>query len=225
MANENRNRESARNSGQRTESGENESRRMPGATESDLGETGDRRGQRGGADRESGMGESGSERSGRSEFGDAGTSQRGSNPTSNEEENENLEDDGDDIEEPGRSSANPQEAARTGVSGGSFLPPTGPMPSARPTPGNASCTSAGLAARGGCFLRRTSTMKRILTLAVFTVAGVAALSLGCKQRETSTTTTNTETTRETAVTPEATPGTGSSGMGTSSSLTPTPTNP
>ena len=69
-------------------------------------------------------------------------------------------------------------------------------------------------------------MKRILTLAVFTVAGVAALSLGCKQRETSTTTTSTETTRETAVTPEATPGTGgTSGMGTSSSLTPTPTNP
>jgi hypothetical protein len=71
-------------------------------------------------------------------------------------------------------------------------------------------------------------MKRILTLAVFVVAGAAALSLGCKQRETSTTTTNTETTRETAVTPEATPmgGTaGTSGMGTSSSLTPTPTNP
>jgi len=75
------------------------------------------------------------------------------------------------------------------------------------------------AARGGCFLRRTTTMKRILTLAVFTVAGVAALSLGCKQKETSTTTTSTETTRETAVTPEATP---ASSMG---SLTPTPTNP
>jgi len=76
-------------------------------------------------------------------------------------------------------------------------------------------------------------MKRILTLAVFVVAGTAALSLGCKQREASTTTTNTETTRETAVTPDATPGMGTgagttggtSGMGTSSSLTPTPTNP
>jgi hypothetical protein len=68
-------------------------------------------------------------------------------------------------------------------------------------------------------------MKRILTLAVFVVAGAAALSLGCKQRETSTTTTNTETTRETAVTPEATPMGGTSGMGTSSSLTPTPTTP
>jgi len=71
-------------------------------------------------------------------------------------------------------------------------------------------------------------MKRILTLGVFIVAGAAALSVGCKQRETSTTTTSTETTRETAVTPEATPAggtTGTSGMGTSSSLTPTPTNP
>jgi hypothetical protein len=71
-------------------------------------------------------------------------------------------------------------------------------------------------------------MKRILSLAVFIVAGAAALSLGCKQRETSTTTTNTETTRETAVTPEATPAGGTSGttgMGTSSSLTPTATTP
>ena len=100
MANENRNRESARNSGQRTESGENESRRMPGSTESDLGETGARRGQRGGHERETGMGEPGIERSDRSEFGETGTSQRGSNPTSNEEENEDLEDD-DDVEEPG----------------------------------------------------------------------------------------------------------------------------
>jgi len=66
-------------------------------------------------------------------------------------------------------------------------------------------------------------MKRILALGAFAVAAAAALSVGCKQRETSTTTTSTETTRETAVTPEATPAGGT--MGTSSSLTPTPTNP
>ena len=64
-------------------------------------------------------------------------------------------------------------------------------------------------------------MKRILTLAVFTVAGAAALSLGCKQRETTTTTTNTETTRETAVTPEATPAGGMAAPG----VTPTATTP
>ena len=65
-------------------------------------------------------------------------------------------------------------------------------------------------------------MKRILTLAVFTVAAVAALSLGCKQRETSTTTTSTETTRETAVTPEATPAGGSMAA---PGVTPTATTP
>jgi len=73
-------------------------------------------------------------------------------------------------------------------------------------------------------------MKRILALGAFAVAAAAALSVGCKQRETSTTTTSTETTRETAVTPEATPAGGTMAgapgtMGTSSSLTPTPTNP
>jgi hypothetical protein len=79
---------------------------------------------------------------------------------------------------------------------------------------------------GGLQFEEDIDMKRILSLGVFIVAGAAALSLGCKQRETSTTTTSTETTRETAVTPEATPAGGSTGsMGTSSSLTPTPTTP
>jgi hypothetical protein len=86
---------------------------------------------------------------------------------------------------------------------------------------------------GGLHFEEDIDMKRILSLGVFIVAGAAALSVGCKQRETSTTTTNTETTRETAVTPAETPAggtgttgtSGTSGMGTSSSLTPTPTNP
>ena len=50
---------------------------------------------------------------------------------------------------------------------------------------------------------------------------LAALSLGCKQRETTTTTTNTETTRETAVTPEATPAGGMAAP----MVTPTATTP
>lgn len=87
---------------------------------------------------------------------------------------------------------------------------------------------------GGLQFEEDIDMKRILSLGVFIVAGAAALTLGCKQRETSTTTTSTETTRETAVTPAETPAggttgttgtSGTSGMGTSSSLTPSPSKP
>ena len=82
---------------------------------------------------------------------------------------------------------------------------------------------------GGLQFEEDIDMKRILSLGVFIVAGAAALTLGCKQRETSTTTTSTETTRETAVTPVDTPAGGTTGttgtMGTASSLTPTPSKP
>jgi hypothetical protein len=98
MAND-RNRESTRKSGQRG-GDEKDSRRMPGAGESGMGESGNRPGQGGGSDRGSGMGDRGRSEGmgerGRSELGESEQSQRGSNPTSGEEENEDVEEPGEE---------------------------------------------------------------------------------------------------------------------------------
>jgi len=82
MAND-RNREKTRDAGQRP-SDEKDSRRMPGAKESGVGETGASRGQGGGSER------------GGSGRGDSKTSQRGSNPTSGEVPNEDVEEPGEE---------------------------------------------------------------------------------------------------------------------------------
>ena len=89
MAND-RNREKTRDAGQRP-SDEKDSRRMPGAKESGVGETGAGRGQGGGSERGSATSERGG--SGR---GDSKTSQRGSNPTSGEVPNEDVEEPGEE---------------------------------------------------------------------------------------------------------------------------------
>ncbi len=82
MAND-RNREKARDAGQRP-GDEKDSRRMPGAKEPGASETGAGRGEGGGSER------------GGSGRGDSKTSQRGSNPSSGEVENQDVEEPGEE---------------------------------------------------------------------------------------------------------------------------------